>query len=86
MRKFLIKDRPEERRKEEADIPPFEVGNDQCSTRQTLALFQRQLWGDCLEARWSMYGPFRELRCYLDLKLKLNLILKDEGNNSKSGN
>ena len=29
-----------------ADIPPSQVGNNLCSTRQTLALFRGQPWGD----------------------------------------
>ena len=31
-----------------------EFGNDLCSTRQTLALFRGQLWGDCRETGASM--------------------------------
>ena len=30
----------------------------------------RQPWGDCLETEWSSCGPFRALRCHLELKLK----------------
>ena len=30
-----------------------------------------QPWGDCWETGWSAYGPFRALRCHLELKLKL---------------
>ena len=69
----LITWRKEEWRKEAADIPLCEVKNDLCSTRQILALFRRQPWGDCWETGWSAYGPFRALRCHLELKLKLKL-------------
>ena len=34
-------------RKEAADIPPSKVENDLCSTRQIMAQFRRQPWGDC---------------------------------------
>ena len=57
--------RKEEWRKEVADIQPSEVGNNLCSTRQTLALFLGQPWGDCWETGWSAYGPFWALWCYL---------------------
>ena len=40
------------------------------STRQILALFQGQSWGDCWELGRSMYGPFRALQCHFELKLK----------------
>ena len=63
--------RKEEWRKEAADIPPSKVENDLCSTRQILALFQGQPWGDCWETGWSVYGPFQALGCHLELKLKL---------------
>ena len=59
-------------RKEAADIPPSKAENDLCSTRQILALFRGQPWGDCWETGRSAYGPFRALRCHLELKLKLN--------------
>ena len=39
--------RKEEWRKEAADIPPSKAKNDLCSTRQILALFRGQPWGDC---------------------------------------
>ena len=39
--------RNEEWRKEAADIPPSKAENDLCSTRQILALFRGQPWGDC---------------------------------------
>ena len=54
-----------------------EVGNNLCSSRQTLALFQGQPCGDCWEMRWSMYGPFQALQCHLELKLKLNWTHSD---------
>ena len=38
--------RKEEWRKEAADIPPSKAENDLCSTRQILALFRGQPWGD----------------------------------------
>ena len=41
--------RKEEWRKEAADIPPSKAENDLCSTRQILALFRGQPWGDCWE-------------------------------------
>ena len=63
--------RKEEWRKEAADIPPSKAENDLCSTRQILALFRGQPWGDCWETGRSAYGPFRALRCHLELKLKL---------------
>ena len=52
LRNFLNMDKPEHHRREEwrkeaADIPPSEVVNDLYSTRQTLALFREQPWGDC---------------------------------------
>ena len=56
-----------------ANIPPSKVKNDLCSTRQILALFRGQPWGDCWETGRSAYGPFRALRCHLELKLKLKL-------------
>ena len=65
--------RKEEWRKETADIPPSKVDNDLCSTRQILALFRGQPWGDCWETGRSAYGPFRALRCHLELKLKLKI-------------
>ena len=65
--------RKEERRKEAADIPPSKAENDLCSTRQILALFRGQPWGDCWETGRSAYGPFRALRCHPELKLKLKL-------------
>ena len=43
----LIAWRKEEWRKEVADIPPSKAENDLCSTRQILALFRGQPWGDC---------------------------------------
>ena len=67
--------RKEERRKEAADNPPSKAENDLCSTRQILALFRGQPWGDCWETGRSAYGPFRVLRCHLELKLKLKLIV-----------
>ena len=67
----LVAWRKEEWRKEAADIPPSKVGNDLCSARQILALFWGQPWGDCRETERSAYGPFRALRCHLELKLKL---------------
>ena len=69
--------RKEEWRKEAADIPPSKVDNDLCSTRQILVLFRGQPWGDCWETGRSAYGPFRALRCHLELKLKLKLPLQD---------
>ena len=63
--------RKEEWRKEAADIPPSKAENDLCSTRQILALFRGQPWGDCWETGRSAYGPFRALRCHLELKLKV---------------
>ena len=63
--------RKEEWRKEAADTPTSKVENDLCSTRQILALFRGQPWGDCWETGRSEYGPFRALRCHLELKLKL---------------
>ena len=65
--------RKEEWKKEAADIPPSKVDNDLCSTRQILALFRGQPWGDCWETGRSANGPFRALRCHLELKLKLKL-------------
>ena len=51
LRNFLNTDKPEhhsiDRLKEAADIPPSKVENDLCSTRQILALFRGQPWGDC---------------------------------------
>ena len=70
----LIAWRKEEWRKEAADIPPYKVGNDLCSTRQTLGLFWGQPCGDCWEMGRSACGPFRALRCQLELKLKLTLM------------
>ena len=67
----LIAWRKEDWRKEAADSPPSEAENDVCSTRQTLALFRGQPWGDWWEAGSSAYGPFLALRCHLELKLKL---------------
>ena len=68
----LIAWRKEEWRK---DIPPSKVENDLCSTRQILALFRGQPWGDCWETGRSAYGPLRALWCHLELKLKLKLSL-----------
>ena len=65
--------RKEEWRKEAADIPPSKAENDLCSIRQILALLRGQPWGDCWETGRSAYGPFRALRCHLELKLKLKL-------------
>ena len=70
-----INRRKEERRKEASDIPPSMVENDLCSTRQILALFRGQSWGDCWGTGRSAYGPFRALRCHLELKLKLKLLV-----------
>ena len=64
----LIAWRKEEWRKEAADIPSSKVENDLCSTRQILALFREQPWGDCWETGLNTYGPFRGLRCHLKLK------------------
>ena len=61
--------RQEELRKEAADIPPSEVRNDLCSTRQTLALFQGQPCGDSWETEWSAYGPLWALRYCLESHL-----------------
>ena len=57
LRNFLNMDRPEHHNidclkergveKEAADIPPSKVEKDLCSTRQILALFRGQPWGDC---------------------------------------
>ena len=69
----LIAWKKEEWRKKAADIPPSKVENDLCSTRQILALFRGQPWEDCRETGRSAYGPFRALRCHLQLKLKLKL-------------
>ena len=65
---FLSMDRPEHHsiddlkergmEKGSSNIPPSEEGNDLCSTRQTLALFWGQPWGDCWETGWSTFGPF----------------------------
>ena len=66
----LIAWRKEEWRKEAADIPPSKVENDLCSTRQILALFLGQPWGDCREKAQSAYGPFRAQGCHLELKLE----------------
>ena len=44
---FWARCRKEEWRKEAADIPPSKAENDLCSTRQILALFRGQPWGDC---------------------------------------
>ena len=84
-RNFLNMDRPQhhsidhlkERGVEtgRAEIPLPEVGNDVCSTRQTLVLFQGQPLGTYWETGRSAYGPFRALRCHLELKLKLKLKL-----------
>ena len=60
--------RKEEWRKEVADIPSSKVENDLCSTRQILALFWEQPWGDFWETGRNTYGPFRGLRCHLKLK------------------
>ena len=57
-----------------ADIPPSKVENDLCSTRQILVLFRGQPWGGYWETGRSAYGPFRPLRCHLELKLKLKLV------------
>ena len=67
----LIAWRKEEWRKEAADIPPSKVENNLWSTRQILALFRGQPWGDCWETGRSAYGPFRALQCHLELKMKL---------------
>ena len=61
----LIAWRKEEWRKEAADIQSSKVENDLCSTRQILALFRGQPWGDSWETGRSAYGPFRALRCHL---------------------
>ena len=55
-------------RKEAADIPSLEVGNDLCSIRLTL-LFWGKLWGDCWETGRSVYRPFRVLHCHAEQKL-----------------
>ena len=55
-----------------ADIPPSNVGNDMCSTRQTLALFRGHPCRDCRETGRSMYGPFPVLQSHLVLKMKVN--------------
>ena len=68
----LIAGRNEELR-EAADIPPSEVGNHLCSTRQTPVLSRGQPPGDAWETVRSTYGPIRAVRCYLELKLKLKL-------------
>ena len=70
-------------RKEAADIPPSKVQNGLCSTRQILALFRGQPWGDCSETGWRVYGPFRTLRCHLEQKLKPKLRLKMSGYRQK---
>ena len=67
----LITWRKEEWRKEAADIPTSKVKNDLCSTRQILALFRGQPWGDCWETGRSAHGPFRALWWHLELKPKL---------------
>ena len=54
----LIAWRKEEWRKEAAGIPTSEVGNDLCSTRQTLALFREQPWGDCWETGRSAIATY----------------------------
>ena len=71
----LIAWRKEEWRKEAADIPPSKVENDLSSTRQILARFQGQPWGDCWETGRSAYGPFWALWCHLELKQKLKTEL-----------
>ena len=70
LKNYLNMDRPEHHsidRLKERGV----VQNDLCSTRQILALFRGQPWGDCRETGRSAYGPFRALRCHLELKLKL---------------
>ena len=54
-------------------LPVCIVGIDLCLTRQTLALFRGQPWGDCWETGRSVYGPFRALLFHLEQKLKLKL-------------
>ena len=78
----LIAWRKQEWRKEAADIPPSRVENDQCSTRQILALFRGQPCGGCWETGWSAYGPFRALRCHLELKLKLKILSQQTSRNA----
>ena len=71
----LIAWRKDEWRKEAVDIPPSKVENDLCSTRQILALFRGQPWGICWETGRSACGPFRALRCHLELKLKQTVFV-----------
>ena len=68
LRSFLNMYRPEhhstvrlkekEWRKESADIPISEVGNDLCSIIQTLVLSRGQPWGHCREMGRSAFGAF----------------------------
>ena len=51
------------------------VENDLSSTRQILALFRGQPWRDCWDTELSAHGPFRALRCHIELKLNLHLKL-----------
>ena len=60
---------PEGKRSGERKGPTFHPPRS--GTRQMLALFRGQPWGDCWETGRSAYGPFRGLRCHLELKLKL---------------
>ena len=53
----LIAWRKEEWRKEVANIPPSMVENNLCSTRQILALFWGQPWGDCWDMGQSVMMP-----------------------------
>ena len=41
---------------ETANIQSSQVRYNRCSTRQTLALFRGQPWGDCRETEWSVCG------------------------------
>ena len=66
----LITWRKKEWRKEVGDIPPSKIRNNLCSTRQTMALFWEQPWGDCWETGHSTYGPFW---CRLKQKLETGI-------------
>ena len=83
LRVFLNMDRPEhhsidclmerEVAKGAGDIPHSEVGNDLCSTRQTLALFRGQPWGDCWERVEHIIMVLSE-RCNIILSWNWNRV------------
>ena len=80
-RNFLNMNRPEHHNTDRLKEKGEEKGNDRhsflrgmersVSTRQTLPLFRGQPRGDCRETGRSAYGPFRAIRCHLELKVKL---------------